>query len=249
MGNEQNGGAADSSPRVVMYGRKAQEIRIHNPRAVAAQLGGSVLAAFYKCFNGADRICALQHLMHLVHAAEEIEGADGDEAAGYMRDIWVVGMLLAGAMREVAIALNELHGTRVTRDEALRDAWAPLDEIRRQFEDEYARNMRNNFSMHLGELQHYVDGIAAGTDETAVLLVTSGRRHGGAFIEPWDALLRAHQLKHDDYDAFVERTKKAHHALPKLLINLFRDVLVLRGVPIEFRPGRRLAEPAADDHG
>jgi hypothetical protein len=46
-------------------------------------------------------------------------------------------------------------------------------------------------------------------------------------------------------DAFVELTKEAHETLPPLLINLFRDALELRGVPVVFEPGRRLVEPAA----
>lgn len=234
-------------PRVVVYGVKAQKISMHNPRAVAERLGGSVLAAFYKCFNGADRIHALEHLMDLTHLAERIEAADEDEAAGYTRNRITVGFLLAGAMREVAIALNELHGTRVTREDALREAWAPLDAIRRQFEEEYARNIRNNFSMHLGEQQHYIDGIARGPADVVTLFETTGKPHGGLFRETWDALLRGHQIQNEDMHPFVGNTKRAHSELPQLLINLFRDVLELRGVTVEFRPNRRVVEPAVGE--
>jgi hypothetical protein len=248
LGGEHITATAHESPRVVVYGGKAQEICVHNPRAVGEMVGVNVLAAFYKCFNGADRVRALEHVMDLVHHAERIEDAHDDEAAGYTRDRLVVGFMLAGAMREVAIALNELHGTRLTRDVSLREVWAPLDAIRRQFEEAFARNIRNNFSMHLGEQQHYIDGIMSGKHEKVMLFETSGKPHGGVFREPWDALLRGHGIEGEQMDGFIGRTKKAHNALPQLLINLFRDVLELRGVPVEFRPGRRIVEPAAGTH-
>lgn len=248
MGNEHITGTGTSAPRVVVYGTKAQDIEIHNPHAVAKQLGGNVLAAFYKCFNGADRLRALQHVMDLIHHAERIEDAHNDQSAGYTRDRTVVGFLLAGAVRETAIALNELHGTRITRDQSMQESWGPLNAIRLLFEEEYARNIRNNFAMHLGEQQHYVDGIASGKDQVALLFMNSGKEHGGVFPEAWNALFRAHGLADKMMDAFVGLTKEAHETLPILLINLYRDALELRGVRVEFRPGRRLAEPAADEH-
>lgn len=248
LGNEHIAGTGDSSPRVVVYGIRAQEIHLHNPHAIAEMLSWKVLAAFYKCFHGADRIRALDHLMDLTNLADAIEESGDDEAAGYTRDRLLVGFLLAGTMREVAIALNELHGTGVTRDASLRDSWTKLNVIRKLFNDDYARNIRNNFAMHLGRQHHFVGGIMCGKTETVKLFETSGKPHGGLFREPLDALLRAHGIRDGELFEFVKRTKEAHKALPQLLIDLFRDVLALRGVPVQYESGRRLVEPAATRH-
>lgn len=53
-------------PRLVLHGSASDwGIRIENPREIAKAIGADVLAAFYKCFAGSDRLMTLEHLVFI----------------------------------------------------------------------------------------------------------------------------------------------------------------------------------------
>jgi hypothetical protein len=123
-------------------------------------------------------------------------------------------------------------------DPTVRPAWMALDTVRKQFQEDYAIEIRNNFSHHLGERDDYVAGIDRCDADHVVLFETLvGRPYAGLFRATWDALFRARDIDDNKHDEFTKNTKKAHNELPQMLMDFFRVVLEARAVPVTFESG------------
>jgi len=231
-------------PRVVVYGEtSALEICLHNPLGIAGKISPQVLAAFFKCFMGVERVLTFEHLMYLNHEASQSPTlTDGHS---FTRNHMVLAMLLAGTMYEVGDALQDLCSARVAEDPSMRDSWGPLDKVRAQwYKHDYASKIRNNFSHHLGEREKYAEGLEklianTGQDPVVLYETDGGRRYTGRYRVTWDVLFQAHDIQDEQMKPFVKRTQEAHNDLPDLVFNFFREVLDARGVPVIHDPRPR----------
>jgi hypothetical protein len=226
-------------PRIVVYGddpKGPQQMRLHNPRGIADKLGHDVLAAFYKCFMGVERVLALEHLMFINNKASTT-GLDPlvDEHA-FLRNATLLGMLLAGTMHEVGEALQQLCDTKIAANQALRDSWAPLNKLRKEWnKSPYGSKIRNSFAFHLGEIGDYKAGIKLLKEDPALLYETNGgKRFAGRYHVMWNTLFKAHSVMNEEIAPFINKTQAAHRDLPDLVFAFFREVVDTRGVPVEF---------------
>jgi hypothetical protein len=223
-------------PRVVIFGdRNAHEIRLHNPQGIADAIGPKVLGAFLKCFMGVERIVTFEHLIYLNEQARKQPGPEADEQS-FDRNNLTLAMMLAGTMYEIGEALQQLCNAKVAVDPKLRQAWAPLDMLRKEWNtDKYAAMIRNGFVFHLGDIDKYTEGVAKLTMDPAILFETTGSmRVSGRYHAPWNALFKAHKIVDEEIEPFVKRTQKAHVELPEFLYAFFRAALDARGVPVTF---------------
>lgn len=196
-------------------------------KAVAAIIGEDVLAHFYRCFVATDRIVALESLM-VLNATQ----LDRDSVASE-RNMHHLVLLLAAAMYEVGDALQGLTSGPFGRKLQTMAAWAPLNQMRAEWNKEaFASKIRNGFAHHFGEIEKYRVGIRQGP-VSAVIEVGEGHRlHDGRVIEPWNALLRGEEVNDAQMDAFVKKSRDAHTQLPELVTALFHEVLTAAGVAI-----------------
>jgi len=223
-------------PRVEWRTRaRGFEVLIHNPRGLANAIGVRVLASFYKCFMGTERILTFEHLMFLNEkASQQLPDETADEYA-FDRNRMVLGLALAGTMYEMGAALQELTATGIARNLRERPCWLRLNELRSEWNREhFAARIRNSLAFHLGEMEHYVTGIEQLETDPVRLIGSNGiRRFSGRYEATWNSLFHGMGLQDNDMKTFVVRTQQAHDELPSLLNEFFREVLESFGVAIE----------------
>lgn len=224
---------SDRRPRVVFHGTSSNwGVRLVNPKGIADVIGADVLAALYKCFVGIDRVMAFEHLLYLSQVSPDGKPGWRDTASAE-RDMHVLFVLLAGTMYELGDALQQLASTKCALKIGDKTIWEPINELRKQWhKDPMASKIRNGFAHHLGDLGDFRRGIENSPDEVELTRNEGERRHGGRFIEPWAALLRAADFDNADFDTFVRKTQAGHESLPDHMIALFAELLFGHGIEV-----------------
>jgi hypothetical protein len=231
-------------------GDDAYEFRMHNVQAIANAIGERVLAAFYKCFVGVERIAAYEHLIHLNnYCARRPDDHPETDQHGFDRNLRVLVTLMHGIMYEMGEGLQNLCNAQVVTRIQNRELWMPLNKIRGDWHtEEYAALVRNTFAHHLGEVEDYVRGIRhADAPAVAVLHVFNRHRATGQYREPHDALLRAHNIQDQRHAEFVRAAFRDHVRLPELLQPLFEEVLRTCGVAVCVTERARVARALEPD--
>jgi len=142
-------------------------------------------------------------------------------------------LLLAAAMYEVGDALQGLTSGPFGRKLQTLAAWAPLNQLRAEWNKEaFASKIRNGFAHHFGEIEKYRAGILQGPASAVIEIGEGSRLHNGRVIEPWNALLRGEEINLAQMDNFIKKSLDAHMKLPELLTLLFHEVLTDAGVAI-----------------
>ncbi len=221
---------ADPVFRVVGSRSGDWQALLENPKALRGLIGPDVLAAFYKCFVGLDRITSIEHLILLTHQ-HSTQLTAGRHAHSVERDYQMLMLMMVGTMYELAIALQNLLASKVVANLHDRSTWAPLDEIRKRWQnDPMANTMRNGFAHHLGDVSAYALGI----DKSADIVVFQRGSGGGLgkdrFIAPWDALLAGEGIRDEELEPFLQRMSSDHRGLRKMLFDFFGTVAQSRGV-------------------
>ena len=218
-------------PRLVLTGSQSKwEMSIEHPRELNAILGDDILAVMYKCFVGVDRIATLEHLIHIsqIDYAPRHGGRDTPSAE---RNMHLLFLLLSGTLYELGGALQQLCSAKCFQKIANKSKWEPLNELRKQWNNEsFASRIRNGFSHHLGEIGDFKRGIDCSPETVELAKGEGSRFHMSRFVEPWDALLRAENISTDAFDQFIQKAQKSHSALPELVTELFRELLLSNGV-------------------
>lgn len=227
-------------PMLVARGREgAWRSDLGEVADVMRLLGERTVAAFLKCLVGTDRLMTLAQFQGF---SEERLPVDSPAA---QRNRLVTTVLLVGTFHELGKALGELRGELCGRGPLQGDAlWAPLNEIAKRWNDHPAgKRIRNGAGHHLGELEMYVDGIAAVcANETDVpFMAAHSMRSGDSMAQlAWDALLRGltkgskrgPELDAEDvFRTLADARRDAevlHRGLPELLL----AALHARGVRI-----------------
>src|SRR5262249_19732765 len=118
------------------------EVRMENPQAIADKIGDDVLAAFFKCFFGIERITAIQHFILLNY--EHSQKPDIGRSVAVERNENMLMLTMAGTMYELGIALQHLQATKVVVNLKDRSAWEPLNEMSKHWTtDSMANQIRN----------------------------------------------------------------------------------------------------------
>lgn len=171
-------------PRLVLHGSPSNwGIRVEQPKQVAKIIGADVLAAFYKCFVGIDRLMTLEHLVfisQIEHAAQN----GGRDTPSAERDMQLLAFLLAGTLYELGEALQQLTSAKCVLLLRDREAWTPINKFRKEWhKNAYAAKIRNGYSHHLGEIDTFKSGIEESPGRGRV----DCRAHNSA---PWRSIHR-----------------------------------------------------------
>ena len=216
------------------------EVQLHTATTVAAAVGERLLASFYKCFVGLERMLTYEHLIYLNHLGEKQneknELVPPVDAHAFARNRRTLVFLMQGTLYEFAAALQEMCALKVIDKIGDRRVWEPIDKVRREWNtNKYASLWRNNFAHHLGELDHFVTGLRDPTTSGVVTLNVIGGgkfRHAGQFPAPLNTLFRGHDVQTEDVEAFAKKTLEAHTALPDQFLALFMEVMRTSGVEL-----------------
>ncbi|CAN5908603.1 hypothetical protein BH11MYX3_BH11MYX3_04710 [soil metagenome] len=218
------------------------EIQLHTATSVGAAMGERLLASFYKCFVGVERVLSYEHLLLLNYQGEQEHKHHRKPAAGPRLDAYAFSrnrrtlvLLIQGILYELGAALQEMCALKVIEKLGDRSVWEPINKARAGWNtDKYAKTWRNEFAHHLGELDDYVRGLHDPLTSGVVTLhaARSKYRHGGAFQAPLDTLLRGHDVKDDKVTAFAEKTRDTNRDLPDQFLALFYEVLRTTGVEL-----------------
>jgi hypothetical protein len=208
-------------------------IRIRNPRTIAKAIDPDVLAAFYKCFVGIDRLLSLEHLIY-VSQLDYASRHGGRDTPSAERNMHMLVLLLAGGLYELADAIQELTSMKCVHLVSDRSIWHPINQFRKQwYKNAYAARIRNGYAHHLGEISTFRAGIDGSPDEVELICGDNPRRHGARYIEPVNALMRGDELDDMDFDSFVKKTQRSHDTLPDAVWTLFNEVLSVAGIVVD----------------
>lgn len=203
---------------------------IEHPKALGDLIGRDVLAAFYKCFVALDRVTAIGHLIFITHQHSEQLPA-GRHTPSIERDYQMLMLMMVGTMYELGVALQNLLASKVVANLADRSTWAPLDEMRKRWQnDPMANKMRNGFAHHLGDVAAYARGIEKSADIVVFQRGTGMGPGKDRFIAPWDALLAGEGIRDEDLKPFLQRMSSDHLGLRERLFDFFGTVAQSRGV-------------------
>jgi hypothetical protein len=222
----------DKAPSIVYRGtEKKWQLRLQGARELCARVGHDLVAAFLKCFEGVNRVLALEHLM--VFNARSLPPAS---VAGE-RNLRVLVFFAASTLYELGAGLQQLCNMRVVDKMNDKSAWAPVNKLRKVWvADKRLKTLRNTFGFHLGELDHYRAGIAARLAASDTQLYARGegrKRHGSDYVFPFDALLAGAKIEDDWVQAVAEMAWQAQTELPDQLHAVWVEVLRTAGVHIE----------------
>jgi hypothetical protein len=201
---------------------------IEGARDLANRIGHDLFAAFLKCFEGAERIFALEHLMF---CSQQVLSRDSYK---FDRNLRMLVNFIGATMYEVGEALEQLNGARVVEKMNDRSKWEPLNGLRKLWRNDHRlRTLRNTFGFHLGEPKLYRDGLEAKLQKSDDLVFEHGegsRRHDGHGVLAVEVLLEAKTIDESWLEAVVDMVQEAHETYPDLLHEVWKEVLVSAGV-------------------
>lgn len=222
---------AERPPRIVLRGTEtAWTCTIEGAHGLADRIGHDLFAAFLKCFEGAERIYALEYLMV---CNERVLTRDSSK---FDRNFRMLVNFIGATMYEVGEALEELNGARVVTKMNDPTKWEPLNELRKKWRNDHRlRTLRNTFGFHLGEPDLYREGLATKLRAAEDLLFEKGegrKRHDGQVILAFEVLLEAEKIDEAWLRAVVTMTKDAHETYADLLHEVWKEVLETAGVDV-----------------
>jgi hypothetical protein len=231
-------------PLLQIRGREESDWRVGLAEVgqVSASLGEDTLAAFLKCFVGADRLKSLLQMFALAQ-----ETVNNDTVPGE-RNLFVFSMLVVGTLHELGNALQELENTKVHLRMNDRTAWEPLRVFRAVWKDHpVGKRMRNEAGHHLGNLTTYKRGLKelTRTSIDTPLLVGMGQGALSDFATgAWDVLLRGisgdsgqkKELDHTDLKSLLDDMVVAQREFYPALLGAFIEALDTVGVQVDRQP-------------
>ena len=133
-------------------------MELNSATGVADKIDRNTFVAFSRCFVGADRLFALQHLYRLNSDAVPIS------SVAYWRNWKLIVLSTAGLAHELGEALQTLVGQPVFRRMEA-SVWEPLESIKKKWKTHpVLSKFRNQVSFHLGKAEVYQRGLEmAGT--------------------------------------------------------------------------------------
>ena len=213
---------------------------IEDARELAGRIGHDLFAAFLKCFEGADRLLALEFLM--VCNGRVL----GEHSIKYSRNLRILVNLTGSTVYEIGEALDEPNGARVVSKMKDPSNWEPLNALRKLWRnDDRLRTLRNTFGFHLGKRSLYREGLAALLQDSAEQYFEEGEgqfRHDSQAVLPFNALSAGLGIDEEWLDAVVKMTQEAHSAFPELLNDVWKDVLVTANVDLVREPKAKSVE-------
>jgi len=197
--------------------------------AVRSALGDEVLVAFCCCFAHGDRLTALTDFAAMSGKRH------GESSAAHTRNLHAMFWLVAGTLRELALAVRYLRSELAKRQMLanLGEAWVRVQRIEAWEDDAQRRDLRNKLGFHV-DMEAIRKGLARMSDNGEPVLVAAG--DGREIYRTYlplglDAAFRGLELPEAELEGLVSSTAE-HQLVPKDLQEVFMTVMQRCGVTV-----------------
>lgn len=205
-------------------------MHLNNPSDFSRRIGKNVLAAFMKCFVGADRLTTIVHLLQLI-------GLDGakENSIAFNRNLFLLATLMSGSLYEFTSALQELTGTKIGLVLKKESSWQKLSEIRSRWQKQDAKEVRHQLAHHLGDKELYLKGLGEQLKNRRLQLYAATGRNPvqGIFEGALSTLTLGLSLDVTDYTKLLDSSTTDAVQVPNLLLDVFTLILRNAGIGID----------------
>jgi len=216
-------------------------LELSSATAVADRMGRHTFLAFARCFAGADRLLALQHLYRLNEDTVPVS------SVAHWRNWKLVVVSTVGLAHELGKALQGLARTGIPKT-LTSETWDPLDAIRKKWKTHpVLSKFRNQVAFHLGDADVYESGLQIAGSSTVVFSdgdKVDDAQGAVAFPFAWDLVLDGMQLNDvTQVNEALGDVVRDTFNLPRLLVNAFGEAFRRAGVREVVRKVEALPPP------